>query len=70
MESGYDAFVEKHAESRRACGVYGALIAAFAIGALAGSVASLAWGVHAIWLPAGFLAITLCLFIVDERHLR
>ena len=70
MESGYDAFVEKHAESRRACGVYGALIAAFAIGALIGSVASLAWGVHAIWLPAGFLAITLCLFIVDERHLR
>jgi uncharacterized membrane protein YoaK (UPF0700 family) len=70
MESGYDAFVEKHAESRRACGVYGALIVAFAIGALAGSVASLAWGVHAIWLPAGFLAITLCLFIVDERHLR
>ena len=70
MESGYDAFVEKHAESRQACGVYGALIAAFAIGALAGSVASLAWGVHAIWLPAGFLAITLCLFIVDERHLR
>src|SRR6476646_11377869 len=63
MESGYDAFVEKHAESRRACGVYGALIAAFAIGALAGSVASVAWGVHAIWLPAGFLAITLCLFI-------
>lgn len=70
MESGYDAFVEKRAESRRACGVYGALIAAFAIGALTGSVASLAWGVHAIWLPAGFLAITLCLFIVDERHLR
>jgi uncharacterized membrane protein YoaK (UPF0700 family) len=70
MESGYDAFVEKHAGSRRACGVYGALIAAFAIGALAGSVASLAWGVHAIWLPAGFLAITLCLFIVDQRHLR
>ena len=30
MESGYDAFVEKHAESRRAFGVYGALIVAFA----------------------------------------
>jgi uncharacterized membrane protein YoaK (UPF0700 family) len=39
-------------------------------GALTGSVASLAWGVHAIWMPAGFLAITLCVFIVDERHLR
>jgi uncharacterized membrane protein YoaK (UPF0700 family) len=40
------------------------------IGALTGSVAGLAWGVHAIWMPAGFLAITLCVFIVDERHLR
>lgn len=70
MESGYDAFVEKHAGSRRACGVYGALIVAFTVGAVTGSVASLAWGVHAIWLPAAFLAITLCLFIIDERHLR
>jgi hypothetical protein len=26
--------------------------------------------VHAIWLPAGFLAVTLCLFIVDERSPR
>ena len=24
----------------------------------------------AIWLPAGFLAFTLCLFIIDERHVR
>jgi len=24
--------------------------------------------VRAIWLPAGFLAVTLCLFIVDERN--
>lgn len=70
MESGYDAFVEKHAESRRAFGVYGALILAFALGAAAASIASLAWGVHAIWLPAGFLAVTLGLFIIDERHLR
>jgi len=33
-------------------------------------IASRAWGVHAIWLPAGFLAITLCLFIIDEQHMR
>jgi hypothetical protein len=26
--------------------------------------------VHAIWLPAGFVAVTLCLFIIDERHLK
>jgi uncharacterized membrane protein YoaK (UPF0700 family) len=70
MESGYDALVEKHAESRRAFGVYGALISAFTVGAVTGSIASMAWGTHAIWLPAGFLGITLCLFIIDESHLR
>jgi uncharacterized membrane protein YoaK (UPF0700 family) len=70
VEAGYDGFVEKNPASRRAFGVYGALIATFAAGALAGSVASLAMGVHAIWLPAGFLAVTLCLFVIDERHLR
>lgn len=70
MESSYDAFVDKHVESRRASGVYGALILVFATGALLGSIASTAWGVHAIWLPAAFLAVTLCLFIIDERHLR
>jgi uncharacterized membrane protein YoaK (UPF0700 family) len=67
VEAGYDGFIEKNSGSRRAFGLYGALILAFASGALAGAVASQAWGVHAIWLPAGFLAVTLCLFIIDER---
>ena len=67
MESAYDSFVEKRSAARRAVLVYGMLILAFAGGALAGAVATNAWGVHAIWLPAGFLAVTLCLFIVDER---
>jgi uncharacterized membrane protein YoaK (UPF0700 family) len=67
VEAGYDGFVEKKVGSRKAYGVYGALILAFASGALAGAFASHAWGVHAIWLPAGFLAGTLCLFIIDER---
>src|SRR6478609_9195589 len=40
MESVYDGAVEKRAESRRACGVYGILILAFASGALAGAVAT------------------------------
>lgn len=70
VEAGYDGFVEKNAGSRKAFGVYGALILAFASGALIGAIASRAWGVHAIWLPAGFLAVTLCLFIIDERQLR
>ena len=34
VEAGYDGFVEKNAGSRRAFGVYGALILAFASGAL------------------------------------
>src|SRR6185437_8619925 len=69
VEAGYDGFVEKRAESLRAFGVYGALILAFAAGALIGAFASRAFGVHAIWLPAGFLAVTLCLFIIDERYM-
>ncbi|OBA96962.1 hypothetical protein A5662_17140 [Mycobacteriaceae bacterium 1482268.1] len=68
MESTYDGFVDKRPAARRAAAVYGTLILAFAGGALIGAFASEAWGVHAIWLPAGFLAITLVLFIVDERH--
>lgn len=68
MESAYDGFVERRVDARHAVAVYGSLILAFAGGALAGAVASDAWGVRAIWLPAGFLAVTLCLFIVDERE--
>jgi len=67
VEAGYDGFVGKKAGSSKAFGVYGARILAFASGALAGAFASQAWGVHAIWLPAGFLAVTMCLFIIDER---
>jgi uncharacterized membrane protein YoaK (UPF0700 family) len=63
-------FVEKTPDSRQAFGVYGTLIVAFAAGALIGAFASRASGVHAIWLPAGSLAFTLCLFIIDEHRLR
>ncbi len=70
VESGYDGVVEKSAAARRACGIYGTVILAFAGGALIGAFASRAWGAHAIWLAAGTLAVTLILFIVDERVLR
>lgn len=68
MESAYDGLVDKHAEARRAVVVYGTLIVAFAGGALSGAFATGTWGVHAIWLPAGFLAVTLCLFLVEQRE--
>jgi uncharacterized membrane protein YoaK (UPF0700 family) len=70
VESGYAAFVDKHAESRRAFGVYGALILAFAFGAVVGAVTTRMWGIHAVWLPAGFLAVTLALFLSDQRSDR
>ena len=70
IEAGYDGFVDQKSASRRACGIYGTLIVGFAGGALVGAFASRAWGAHAIWLAAGFLAITLILFIVDERVIR
>jgi uncharacterized membrane protein YoaK (UPF0700 family) len=70
VESGYDGYVEKNAASLRACKIYFALILAFAGGALIGAFASRAWGVHAIWLASAMLAVTLVLFIVDERVLR
>jgi uncharacterized membrane protein YoaK (UPF0700 family) len=70
VETGYDGFIEKRSAARRACGIYGTLIVGFAGGALIGAFASRAWGAHAIWLAAGILAITLALFIVDERVLR
>ena len=68
MESAYETLVDKRADARRPVVVYGTLIIAFAGGALAGAYATGAWGVHAIWLPAGFLAITLCLFLIEERE--
>jgi len=67
MESAYDTVVEKHTESRRPVAVYGTLIVAFASGALGGAFATGAWGIHAIWLAAGVLAVTLCLFLVGEH---
>ena len=70
VETGYDGLVEKRTGSRRACGIYGTLILAFAVGAVIGAVASRAWGAHAIWLAAGIIAVTLVLFVVDERVLR
>lgn len=70
VESGYDAVVEGHSESRRACRIYGTVILAFVSGAVTGAFTSRAWGAHAIWVAAAVLAATLVLFVVDERVLR
>ena len=64
VEAGYDLFVEKNSSSRRAFTVYAGLIGAFA----AGAFTTCAWGLHAIWVPAGLLAVTLILLVIDERE--
>lgn len=67
VEAGYTGFVDHDATSRRAFGTYAALTVVFAGGALVGAFATRAWRVHAIWLPAAVLVVTLVLFVVDER---
>jgi uncharacterized membrane protein YoaK (UPF0700 family) len=70
VESGYTALVDRDAKSRSAIPVYAAIVAAFAGGAVIGGVATHAWNVRAIWFPAGLLAVTLVLFILDGRSIR
>lgn len=68
VEAGYDGFVEKSAHSRRAFSIYGALITTFTSGAVIGALASRAWFAHAIWLPAGCLALTCLLIVLGGRR--
>lgn len=68
VEAGYDLFVEKNSSSRRAFTVYAGLIGAFAAGAIAGAFTIRAWGLHAICVPDGLLAVTLILLVIDERE--
>lgn len=68
VESGYTGFVDHDATARQAFTTYGALTLFFTGGALAGAFATHAWHVHAIWIPAAVLFVTLTLFIVDERR--
>jgi uncharacterized membrane protein YoaK (UPF0700 family) len=68
VEAGYEFFVQKNSSSRRVLMVYAYVIGAFAAGAIAGAFTTRAWGSHAIWVPAGLLAATLILFVIDERE--
>ena len=67
VESGYTGFVDHDATARRAFGIYAALTLFFTGGAVVGAFATHAWGVRAIWLPAGVLFVTLVMFVIDER---
>ncbi len=68
VEAGYGTLVERKSESRHAFQVYLGVVGIFAGGAVIGAFATEAWGGHAAWVPAAFLAVTLVLFVVDERR--
>ncbi|TRW88758.1 DUF1275 domain-containing protein [Mycolicibacterium sp. 018/SC-01/001] len=68
MEATYDGFVDRKPEQRRASGVYGALIAAFITGALIGAIATDRWSAGAVWIAAGVLAVTVCVFVLGRRR--
>jgi uncharacterized membrane protein YoaK (UPF0700 family) len=67
VEAGYDFFVEKDS-SRRPFTVYAVVIGTFVAGAITGAFTTRVWGFHAIWVPAGVLAVTLILFVIDHRE--
>ncbi|WP_439030038.1 YoaK family protein [Gordonia terrae] len=67
VEAGYGVAVDRTSESRRALTVYARVVGAFAGGALIGAICTQVMGGHAAWVPAGFLAVTLLLFVLDER---
>ncbi|MGY3553149.1 YoaK family protein [Williamsia sp. R60] len=67
VESAYGVLTTGSETSKRALAVYSKVIGSFFLGAAVGAFATEWLGVHAAWLPAGFLAVTLAFFILDER---
>jgi uncharacterized membrane protein YoaK (UPF0700 family) len=68
VESGYSGLVDGQANSRKAFRIYTTLLITFAGGAVTGALTSIEWGVRAIWVPAVLLALTLVLFVIDQRE--
>ncbi|MBN0974379.1 MULTISPECIES: YoaK family protein [Gordonia] len=67
VEAGYGVTVDRAPDARKALTVYGRVVGVFAGGALVGAVCTQVMGGRAAWVPAGFLAVTLLLFVIDER---
>ena len=67
VESAYGVLTTGSETSKRALAIYSKVIGSFFLGAAVGAFATEWMGVHAAWLPAGFLAVTLAFFILDER---
>ncbi|WP_262490915.1 YoaK family protein [Mycobacterium simiae] len=70
VEAGYAGLVNRDQAGQAAFRLYATLIITLVVGAATSTLASPAMGECAIWFPAGFIAVTLVLFIVDERKRR
>lgn len=66
VEAGYTGLADHDRPARQASRIYAVLTVFFTIGAVIGAFATRALGIHAVWLPAGLLLVTLALFLVDE----
>ncbi|WP_338836177.1 YoaK family protein [Gordonia polyisoprenivorans] len=67
VEAAHGVAVDRDPESRRPLAIYLGVVGIFAGGALIGALTTHLIGVHAAWIPAAFLGVTLALFIWDER---
>ena len=61
------AILDHDREKRSEAWHLGAVITFFAFGAIAGGLLTQHWGDRAIWVAAGVLALSLLLFLYDER---
>lgn len=67
VEAWYGRVVAADPGSGFALRTYSAVIGAFAGGAVIGAFTTRALGVHASWVPAALIGLTLVLFVLDQR---
>jgi uncharacterized membrane protein YoaK (UPF0700 family) len=67
VDTAYSMVTTKSESSRHAFRTYRNVTLSFSLGAAAGAFATQWLQIHAIWLAAAFLGVTLVFFVLDER---
>ncbi|AUG81799.1 DUF1275 family protein [Kitasatospora sp. MMS16-BH015] len=65
-QSAYKAVIDRDRGAARRAGQFGAVIAAFLVGASGGGLLTAAVGARMLWVLVGLLALGLALFVYDE----
>lgn len=68
VEAAYGFVADRTSAARGALRVYTVVVFCFGLGAVVGAVITHFLHGHAAWVGAGILAVTLILFVVDERR--